>query len=89
MIKDHLGHTFQSVEAMYLFWGLKEWAYYQRKQAGWSLEQILTTPLNIQPDRQGNPIEKPIRQHSQHRLISTVRKRIESGEITIREYQRG
>ena len=89
MIKDHLGHTFQSVEAMYLFWGLKEWAYYQRKQAGWSLEQILTTPLNIRPDREGNPIAKPIRQNSQHRLISTTRKSIEGGQITIREYQRG
>lgn len=89
MVRDHLGHTFTSVESMFLFWGLKEWTYYERKQAGWSLEQILTTPLNIRPDKDGIPITKPIRQHSQHRLISTTRKRIEGGQVTIREYQRG
>lgn len=89
MVRDHLGHTFTSVESMFLFWGLKEWAYYERKQAGWSLEQILTTPLNIRPDKDGNQIEKPVRQHIQHRLISTTKKHIEGGQVTIREYQRG
>ena len=89
MVRDHLGHTFPSVQAMFYFWGLKEWAYYERKRAGWSLEQILTTPLNIEPDKDGKPIAKPVRQHSQHRLISTTKKHIEGGQVTIREYQRG
>jgi hypothetical protein len=89
MTKDHLGHTFPSVQAMFLFWGLKEWEYYERKWAGWSLEQILTTSHKIRPDKDGKPIEKPIRPNAQHRLISTTRKRIEGGQVTIREYQRG
>ena len=88
MIKDHLGHTFRTEEALYMFWGLKAWTYYERKLAGWSLEKILTTPLNIRPDTENEPIKKPI-QHKQHRLISTVRRRIKGGMLTIKEYQRG
>ena len=46
--KDHLGHPFPDVRSMYLFWGLTEWAYYHRKHQGWTLEQILTTPVKKQ-----------------------------------------
>lgn len=89
MVKDHLGHPFNSVQNMYLFWGLTEREYYERKWAGWSLEKVLTTSHRIKPDENGKPIEKPTRPNAQHRLINTTRKRIEGGFVTIREYQRG
>ena len=42
---DHLGNTFPSLAAMCKAYGLSTPAYISRRKRGWSLENILTTPL--------------------------------------------
>lgn len=42
---DHLGNKFSSVEEMIKHWGISRRAYNKRRDKGWSLERILTTPI--------------------------------------------
>lgn len=93
--KDHLGHPFSCVRDMYLFWGLTEWTFYQRKHAGWSLEKILTTPLKVQKNNALNDLASYARhrkdkQHSSgnYRKVSEEKKVFDGGYVVITEYQR-
>ncbi len=45
-IRDHKGQLFISVAAMCEYWGVDRAVYYGRKKLGWSLEDILTRPLD-------------------------------------------
>lgn len=41
---DHQGRGFNSIKAMCAFWGVPYNTFFDRRKAGWTLEQILTTP---------------------------------------------
>lgn len=92
--KDHLGHPFSCVRDMYLFWGLTEWTFYQRKQAGWSLEKILTTPLKVQKNNALNDLASYARHRKDkqpsgnYRKVSEEKKVFDGGYVVITEYQR-
>ena len=101
MVRDHLGHTFLGVREMYLFWGLTEWVYYERKGKGWPLEKILTTPLRVmgnnntddtfhytQKLERKRKTDRPY-ERREYRLTATNEYRLEHGTVTVREYQRG
>lgn len=47
---DHLGNKFRSVEEMTDYWGISLKAYNKRRDRGWSLEKILTTPVRENPE---------------------------------------
>lgn len=47
---DHLGNKFSSVEEMIKHWGISRRAYNKRRDKGWSLERILTTPVRETPE---------------------------------------
>lgn len=95
MTKDHLGHTFPDVRSMYLFWGLTEWVYYQRKHCGWSLEKILTTPLREMRNNALNDMKSYARHRKDknsceyYKKVSEERKEMKGGYMVITEYQRG
>lgn len=42
---DHLGNQFESMKAMCRHWNITQKAYDYRKKRNWTLEQILTTPV--------------------------------------------
>ena len=42
---DHLGNKFRSVGEMLDYWGISLRVYNRRKDRGWSLERVLTTPV--------------------------------------------
>lgn len=44
--KDHLGNNFKSSKDMCEFWHIDRSVFYGRKRLGWSLEDILTKPLD-------------------------------------------
>lgn len=44
-ISDHLGNRYRILEDMLNYWGISFKAYKKRKERGWSLEKILTTPI--------------------------------------------
>ena len=93
--KDHLGHPFPDVRSMYLFWGLTEWTYYHRKHQGWTLEQILTTPVKKQRNNCLDDSEqykrhiKNKKEYEYYKKVSEERKDIKGGYVVITEYQRG
>lgn len=101
MVKDHLGHTFPDVRSMYLFWGLTEWVYYERKGRGWNLEKILTTPLRVMGNNNTDDtfyyevkLEKKRKTDRQYKKetfkeVNTTRYSLGHGSVTVREYQRG
>lgn len=92
--KDHLGHPFACVRDMYLFWGLTEWVYYNRKHAGWPLEKILTTPLREMRNNAFNDFQsygrhrKNKKPYEYYKKISEVKKEFAGGYIVITEYQK-
>lgn len=45
-IEDHLGNKYSKVVDMLNAWGISHRLYQGRKNRGWSLEKILTTPIN-------------------------------------------
>lgn len=47
---DHLGNKFRTVEEMAKHWGIFLRAYNKRRDRGWSLERILTTPVRGTPE---------------------------------------
>lgn len=54
-IPDHLGNVFKSENAMYRAWNVPEKVGQARKKLNWSLERILTEPVNkVYPDHLGN-----------------------------------
>ena len=93
--KDHLGHPFPDVRSMYLFWGLTEWAYYHRKHQGWTLEQILTTPVRKMRNNCLDDTEQYKRhlknraEYKAYKKVSEVKKELQGGYVVITEYQRG
>ena len=46
-VKDHLGNTYDSITAMYAFYGITASTYCGRIKLGWSLKDTLTIPTNI------------------------------------------
>ena len=55
--KDHLGQTFPSMTAMASHWGLKLCTVWERIDAGWGMEEALTTPP-IQHGQRRNSFRK-------------------------------
>lgn len=47
---DHLGNKFRTVEEMVEYWGISHRSYNKRRDKGWSLERILTTPVRKTPE---------------------------------------
>lgn len=45
-IEDHLGNKYRKLEDMLTAWGISNRLYQSRKNRGWSLDKILTTPIN-------------------------------------------
>jgi hypothetical protein len=45
-IEDHLGNKYSKVVDMLSAWGISHRVYQSRKNRGWSLDKILTTPIN-------------------------------------------
>ena len=45
--KNHKGRIFSSIAEMCEYWDIPYVTYYQRKQHGWKLKDILTTPVNF------------------------------------------
>lgn len=94
MVKDHLGHTFIGVREMYLFWGLTEWVYYERKGKGWPLEKILTTPLRVMANNNTDDKAqyakrfKRKKQGDRARLQKTTEYRLDHGTVKVMEYYR-
>lgn len=46
LIEDHLGNKYSKVVDMLTAWGISNRLYQSRKSRGWSLDKILTTPIN-------------------------------------------
>ena len=94
MVKDHLGHTFLGVREMYLFWGLTEWVYYERKGKGWPLEKILTTPLRVMANNNTDDKAqyanrfKRKKQSDRARLQNVTEYRLTHGTVKVMEYYR-
>lgn len=94
MVKDHLGHTFIGVREMYLFWGLTEWVYYERKGKGWPLEKILTTPLRVMANNNTDDKAQYKRkftrkkQGDRARLQNVTEYRLDHGTVKVMEYYR-
>ena len=94
MVKDHLGHTFIGVREMYLFWGLTEWVYYERKGKGWPLEKILTTPLRVMANNNTNDKAQYKRKITRRKqgdrptLQNVTEYRLAHGTVKVMEYYR-
>jgi len=94
MVKDHLGHTFVGVREMYLFWGLTEWVYYERKGKGWPLEKILTTPLRVMANNNTDDKAQYAKrfkrkyQGDRARLQNVTEYRLAHGTVKVMEYYR-
>ena len=94
MVKDHLGHTFIGVREMYLFWGLTEWVYYERKGKGWSLEKILTTPLRVMTNNNTDDKAQYKRKFTRKKqgdrptLQNVTEYRLSHGTVKVMEYYR-
>ena len=94
MVKDHLGHTFVGVREMYLFWGLTEWVYYERKGKGWPLEKILTTPLRVMANNNTDDKAQYKRKFTRRKqgdrptLQNVTEYRLAHGTVKVMEYYR-
>lgn len=94
MVKDHLGHTFLGVREMYLFWGLTEWVYYERKGKGWPLEKILTTPLRVMANNNTDDKAQYKRKFTRKKqgdrptLQNVTEYRLDHGTVKVMEYYR-
>ena len=85
--KDHTGRYFSSVEQMFTFYGLSRKVFYKRKQQGWTLQQILTTPHRAIRGRPKST--KSTIKEKDYREISEFSYELTGGHVTVREYQQG
>lgn len=56
-VQDHLGNKYPSIQAMITAYGLNVSTYNTRKKHGWSLEEILTTPIKDNIEYLGNTVQ--------------------------------
>lgn len=87
---DHLGNHYATLKDLCTQYNITQAAYYNRKQLGWDLERILTTPCQsrskISTDHLGNeyPSEEEMCKH--YNIESYLfRKRMSSGKWTLEE----
>ena len=59
-VKDHEGNVFHNISEMCQHWGISRNVYDTRKKKGWTIQKILTTPINYKNDVTVDPFTKEV-----------------------------